>query len=342
MVDVDNRTHVVIMAGGIGSRLFPMSTPEHPKQFIDMLDCGKTLIQLTVERFLPICPIEQFWVVTLAKYVDYVLQQLPDIPREHILLEPVARNTAPCIAYACRRIAIEASDAKVVVTPSDAYVEKTAEFAAIIDTALSFISSEKYISADTEQTVSFIGKEPIDAPAEGQSIGAASGNPESIVTVGITPTRPETGYGYIKLSSSLSGSVVKALEFKEKPDSTTAGEYLAAGNYVWNAGIFVWRVDYINRLFSEFAPGIAAVMDELEPFLATDGEQEALNRLFPKCEKISIDYAIMEKSPSVYTVAADLGWDDLGSWTSVLSQLERHGKLEMLMHWRTVLAREQQ
>lgn len=307
MAAIDNRTHIVIMAGGIGSRLFPMSTPDHPKQFIDVLDCGKTLIQLTVERFLPVCPIERFWVVTSERYYDYVLQQLPDIPREHILLEPVARNTAPCIAYACRRIALEDPDAKVVVTPSDAYVEKTSEFASTITSALEFVSS----------------------------------TPESIVTVGIMPTRPETGYGYIRLSSFSGGDVVKALEFKEKPDLETAGKYLAAGNYVWNAGIFVWRVDYINRLFAEYAPGISAVMDELEPFLATDGEQEALNRLFPKCEKISIDYAIMEKSPAVYTVAADLGWDDLGSWTSVLSQLERHGKLEMLMHWRTILASEE-
>ncbi len=293
------------MAGGIGTRLYPMSTPEHPKQFIDVLDCGRSLIQLTVDRFLPLCPPERFWVVTSERYRDDIARQLPDIPASHILLEPVARNTAPCIAYACRRIAAECPDASVVVTPSDAYVEKTALFAATIRKALDFVESSE--------------------------------EPESIVTVGITPTRPETGYGYIHLSRISHGVVVPALEFREKPDAGTAECYLASGDFVWNAGIFVWRVAGINSLLRRFTPGIAEIMDALEPHFNTPSEQQALGENFPLCEKISIDYAVLEKAPYIYTVADELGWDDLGSWTSVFSHLERLGKQDKIDYWREKL-----
>lgn len=293
------------MAGGIGSRLAPMSTPEHPKQFLDVLDCGKTLIQLTVERFLSVCPIERFWVVTSLAYKSFVRQQLPQLPESHILLEPVARNTAPCIAYACRRIARECPDADVVVTPSDAYVADPSKFAASIAKALDFLKSP-----------------------------AGDG---SIVTLGITPSRPETAYGYIRLSCNAPSTVVKALEFKEKPDYETAKNYLAAGNYVWNAGVFIWNVAFVNAMLAKYASGISAIMDSLEPYLGGDGEQEALERLFPMCEKISIDYAVMEKAQSIFTIAENPGWDDLGSWASVLSHLESLGKTDKLAYWREIL-----
>jgi len=281
-------THVVIMAGGIGSRLWPLSTPESPKQFIDILGVGRSLIQLTVDRFLPVCAPDRFWVVTSEKYVDIVREQLPAIPAEQILAEPEARNTAPCIAYASWKISQKYPDANIVVTPADALVLKTAEFADTIRKAL----------AVTEKS-------------------------NSIVTVGIAPTRPETGYGYIHAAEAVKGQVVKVSEFKEKPDFPTAESYLVDGHYFWNAGIFVWNVRTIVSELRAHAPQIAGVMDLLAPSFYTEGETPALKRLFPTCDKISVDYAVMEKSRNIYVVAEDLGWSDLGSWGSVRTHIDR-------------------
>lgn len=281
------QNHIVIMAGGIGSRFWPMSTPEYPKQFIDVMGVGKSLIQLTVERFKGICPKENFWVVTSEKYVDIVKEQLPQIPAQHILAEPEARNTAPCIAYACWKIRKEFPQANIVVTPSDALVIDTAEFARCIAVAL-----EK--TADSQ----------------------------AIVTLGMMPTRPETGYGYIAAQGEADAKGICEVEaFKEKPDVETAKGYLAAGNYFWNAGIFVWNVDTITNAIRRYAPQIAGVMDELEPALFTDKEAEELKRLFPTCEKISIDYAVMEKAEDIFVLPAEFGWSDLGSWGSLRTLL---------------------
>ena len=275
------------MAGGIGSRFWPMSTPEYPKQFIDVMGVGKSLIQLTVERFKGICPKENFWVVTSEKYVDIVKEQLPQIPAQHILAEPEARNTAPCIAYACWKIRKEFPQANIVVTPSDALVIDTAEFARCIAVAL-----EK--TADSQ----------------------------AIVTLGMMPTRPETGYGYIAAQGEAdTKGICKVEAFKEKPDVETAKGYLAAGNYFWNAGIFVWNADTITNAIRRYAPQIAGVMDELEPALFTDKEAEELKRLFPTCEKISIDYAVMEKAEDIFVLPAEFGWSDLGSWGSLRTLL---------------------
>lgn len=275
------------MAGGIGSRFWPMSTPEYPKQFIDVMGVGKSLIQLTVERFKGICPKENFWVVTSEKYVDIVKEQLPQIPAQHILAEPEARNTAPCIAYACWKIRKEFPQANIVVTPSDALVIDTAEFARCIAVAL-----EK--TADSQ----------------------------AIVTLGMMPTRPETGYGYIAAQGEADAKgICKVEAFKEKPDVETAKGYLAAGNYFWNAGIFVWNADTITNAIRRYAPQIAGVMDELEPALFTDKEAEELKRLFPTCEKISIDYAVMEKAEDIFVLPAEFGWSDLGSWGSLRTLL---------------------
>ena len=275
------------MAGGIGSRFWPMSTPEYPKQFIDVMGVGKSLIQLTVERFKGICPKENFWVVTSERYVDIVKEQLPQIPAQHILAEPEARNTAPCIAYACWKIRKEFPQANIVVTPSDALVIDTAEFARCIAVAL-----EK--TADSQ----------------------------AIVTLGMMPTRPETGYGYIAAQGEADAKgICKVEAFKEKPDVETAKGYLAAGNYFWNAGIFVWNADTITNAIRRYAPQIAGVMDELEPALFTDKEAEELKRLFPTCEKISIDYAVMEKAEDIFVLPAEFGWSDLGSWGSLRTLL---------------------
>lgn len=299
----DRNTHIVIMAGGVGSRLWPISTPERPKQFIDVLGVGKSLIQMTVERFLPSASIENFWVVTSAEYSDIVREQLPDIPSEHILLEPEARNTAPCIAYACRKIAAHYPDANVVVTPADALVTETCKFTAVMEKALAFTAGSS-----------------------------------SIVTVGIVPTRPETGYGYINAPGLVHGQLIKVRQFKEKPDLPTAEKYLASGDFVWNAGIFVWNVRTINDELRAHAPQIMSVMDRLEPHFYTSGERDALSELFPTCDKISIDYAVMEKSPNIYVIAEDLGWSDLGSWHSLRAQLLEMGRTQQIERWEAVIA----
>ncbi len=284
-------THVVIMAGGIGSRFWPMSTPEHPKQFIDVMGCGKTMIQMTVDRFQGICPMSNFWVVTSASYVDIVRRQLPDIPVGNILAEPCARNTAPCIAYACWKIMSADPKANIVVTPSDALVTDVDEFRRIVGQALSFT-------------------------AEG----------ERIVTLGIRPSRPETGYGYIAAGEQLPESEIFAVDsFREKPSREVALEYISAGNYFWNAGIFVWNVDTIVRSMRKFAPQIAHKMDQMAPSFGTRHEAEVVGDIFPTCDKISIDYAVMEKADYIYTIPSDFGWSDVGTWGSLWTLLPHDG-----------------
>lgn len=276
--------HVVIMAGGIGSRFWPLSTPEYPKQFIDILGCGRTLIQLTVDRFKGICPDTNFWVVTNERYVDIVKEQIPFIPSSHILAEPVARNTAPCIAWACWRIHQEDSDANIVVTPSDAVVMNPMEFQRVISNALQFAV-----------------------------------NRNAIVTIGIKPNRPEIGYGYVQASDSVVDEIHQVEAFKEKPNLETAESYLADGNYLWNAGIFVWNVHTLTNAIRKYNPTIATDMDEI---IKTDD----VISIFPQCEKISIDYAVMEPAAAdglVYTYPADFGWSDLGNWHSLYEKLEK-------------------
>jgi mannose-1-phosphate guanylyltransferase len=276
--------HIVIMAGGIGSRFWPLSTPEFPKQFIDILGCGRTLIQLTVDRFKGLCPMENFWVVTNAAYVDIVKKQLPEMPVNHILAEPAARNTAPCIAWACWRIKAEDPEANVVVTPADAVVMNPEEFRRVIGNALAF----------TEKS-------------------------DAIVTIGIKPSRPETGYGYVEAGDSIGGEIRKVKAFKEKPQLEVAEQYLQAGNYLWNAGIFVWNVRTITEAIKTYKPNIASDMERMKT--AADVQE-----VFPQCEKISIDYAVMEPAAAdgrVYTHPADFGWSDLGNWASLHDKLQK-------------------
>ena len=282
--------HIVIMAGGVGSRFWPLSTPEYPKQFIDILGCGRTLIQLTYDRFQGIVPDENVWVVTNKKYVEIVKEQLPNIPEENILAEPCARNTAPCIAWAGWKIQKKDWQANIVVTPSDAIVMNVASFQNIIREALKYTAQ----------------------------------NP-AIVTLGIRPNRPETGYGYVHMDQQKTGNIYKVWEFKEKPNLETAEKYLANGNYLWNAGIFVWNVQTLVDGIRSNAPELGNQMTKLGAFFNTPEEQKKTEEIFPQCEKISIDYAVMEKHPRVYTIPSDFGWSDLGNWASLHDKLSKDG-----------------
>ena len=277
----------LIMAGGIGSRFWPMSTPEYPKQFVDVLGTGKSMIQMTVDRFAPLCHMENIWVVTSRDYVPIVREQLPLLPESNILPEPAMRNTAPCIAYACWKIRKQDPQANVVVTPADALVLDVEQFRNVIAQALDFTVSGK-----------------------------------RIVTVGITPTRPETGYGYIASGSSVEGTgLMKVDSFREKPSLEVAKEYLQAGNYLWNAGIFVWNIDTITDSIRFFNPDLAAKMDKMSEAFHTPQEEAVVEEIFPTCEKISIDYAVMEKADYIYTIPGDFGWSDVGTWGSLWTLL---------------------
>ena len=284
-----NNNHLVIMAGGVGSRFWPMSTKDKPKQFIDVLGVGRTLIQLTYDRFEPICPPENVWVVTNKKYVDIVKRQLPEIPVGNILCEPCRRNTAPCIAYVSWRIKNECPTTNIVVTPSDHIVLNIHEFRRVISNSLSFTSET-----------------------------------DAIVTLGMKATRPETGYGYIQAdltsSSPRNKEIFRVDSFREKPDLETAKKYLAENNYFWNAGIFLWSVRTIVNAFRIYQPALANIFESMSDVYGTDKEQDVIDERFPECENISVDYAIMEKAEEIFVCPADFGWSDLGTWGSLLVQ----------------------
>lgn len=289
---MNSNNHLVIMAGGIGSRFWPMSTRQRPKQFIDVLGCGRTLIQLTADRFSGICPPQNIWVVTSRSYASIVRQQLPEIPEDNILCEPERRNTAPCIAYVSWKIKAANPRANIVVTPSDHIVTDTVEFQRVIRSALSF-------TADSD----------------------------AILTLGMKPTRPETGYGYIEADLSTAAvsnkEVFRVDSFKEKPDIETAEEYIRHNNYFWNAGIFVWNVETIVNAFRIWQPEIAAIFEQMLPDFYTDREQTLIDEQFPRCPNISVDYAILEKADEIFVFPADFGWSDLGTWGSLYAQLDK-------------------
>ena len=294
--------HLVIMAGGIGSRFWPMSTPQHPKQFIDITGCGRTMIQQSFDRFDGIIDIDHVWVVTSANYKELVTEQLTGINPQHILLEPCMRNTAPCVAYVSWKIQKEDPEALIVVAPSDHLVLNVPAFQETIRKGLDFV---------------------------------AAGN--RILTLGMTPTRPETGYGYIEqgelahdndddndnLSNFSNHQIFKLKAFREKPNLPTAIEYLNQGGFTWNSGMFLWSASTIVRELRQHAPQIAGVMDQMVDTFFTSEEQAKVNELFPTCEKISIDYAVMEKTQLAYVLPSEFGWSDLGTWGS-LHTLTKH------------------
>lgn len=287
-----NNNHLVIMAGGVGSRFWPMSTTEKPKQFIDVLGVGRSLLQLTFDRFKGICLPENVWVVTNRSYKDLVIEQLPEIPTTNILCEPCRRNTAPCIAYVSWRIKAKDRDANIVVTPSDHIVTNCEEFKRVITQCLKF----------TNET-------------------------DAIVTLGMKPTRPETGYGYIQADLSSSSprnkEIFRVDSFREKPDLETAKKYIQNKSYFWNAGIFIWGVSTIVNAFRIYQPAISKIFEGMLPIYGTPQEQEEIDRRFPECENISVDYAIMEKAEEIFVCPADFGWSDLGTWGSLLVQTKK-------------------
>lgn len=270
------------MAGGIGSRFWPMSTPQCPKQFLDITGQGKTMIQQTFERYAGIIDIEHLWVVTSKDYKDLVLEQLQGINPQHVLLEPCMRNTAPCIAYVSWKIKKEDPEAVFVVAPSDHLVLKEDAFKNFISAGLDFVSSQ-----------------------------------DCILTMGMQPSRPDTGYGYIEQGEKCVDGVYKLKSFREKPDLKTAISYLQQGGFTWNSGMFLWSVETIVSELRKHVPEIAAIIDQIEPTMFSDQEQEKVNELFPQCEKISIDYAVMEKTDKAYVMPAEYGWSDVGTWGSL-------------------------
>jgi len=274
--------HLVIMAGGIGSRFWPMSTPQCPKQFLDIMGTGRTMIQQTFDRFGSIIDIEHVWVVTSKNFQALVSEQLKGINPQHILLEPCMRNTAPCVAYVSWKIQAEDPDATIFVAASDHLVTNTTEFQRCVAEGINFVKE---------------------------------GN--RILTLGMQPTRPETGYGYIEQGEATTDSIYKLASFREKPNLETAQQYLATGRYTWNSGMFLWSVNTIVSELRKYAPEIAQIMDQIAPTFFTQYEQAKVDELYATCPKISIDYAVMEKTQLAYVMPSEFGWSDLGTWGSM-------------------------
>ena len=272
------------MAGGVGSRFWPSSTNERPKQFLDILGVGKSLIRMTFERAMKLVPADHVFIVTNKKYKALVIEHLPELPQENILCEPSMNNTAPCIAYTALRINALDPNAVFAVLPSDHVILKEEEYVSKLSQAFDFATSH-----------------------------------EAIVTLGIQPTRPDTGYGYINYQKETIGNeqIHKVISFKEKPDLATAETYLESGDYLWNAGMFVWSVPTILKSYKINAPQILDVLMQQNALYGTSDEQAYIDAVYPDTQKISVDYAILERADNIYTIPADIGWSDLGTWNSL-------------------------
>lgn len=282
--------YCIIMAGGIGSRFWPLSKDNYPKQFLDILGTGKSFIRSTYERFSSIIPDENFLVVTNKAYKQLVLDHLPMLCPDQVLCEPARRNTAPCIAYAAYHIQSRCSEANIVVTPADHLVTNEIEFQRIIRLGFDFLSKHQH----------------------------------ALMTIGIKPSRPETGYGYIQVpKQDLLPEVVKVELFKEKPDYDTAVKFVKEGNYFWNSGIFLWTLDGIMQAFKQYLPEMVAVFEKGIYNFGTPEEQDFINDHFVDCPNISIDYGVMEKSPNTFTIPADFGWSDIGTWGSLFTHAKK-------------------
>ena len=284
--------YLIIMAGGIGSRFWPMSTSDRPKQFLDVLNVGRTLIQQTADRFSGIVPMENIFVVTSQKYKGLINEQLPELTDQQILLEPCMRNTAPCIAYAVWKIRKRCPEAQIVVAPSDHLITNEAGFKAVITEGLKFTATH-----------------------------------DALLTLGMKPHKPETGYGYINaaLNEAVSDytQLYPVARFAEKPDKVRAEGYLASGDYFWNSGIFVWSAQSVERAIRAYLPEVAALFDEGDGVYDTDAEQRFIDERFPDCTNISVDYGILEKADNIYVRTADFGWSDLGTWGSLHEQSDK-------------------
>jgi mannose-1-phosphate guanylyltransferase len=283
--------YCIIMAGGIGSRFWPMSTPQKPKQFLDVLGIGKSLLQMTFERLTKIAPETQIYIMTNEGYVDLVKEQLPMISRSQILTEPKRKNTAPCIAYAASKIHSINPNATLIVAPSDHLILKEDKFTEIIQIAIKTANQNN-----------------------------------RLVTLGIKPTRPDTGYGYIEFTEKgdiLGGQVREVKHFTEKPDREVAELFLKSGNYYWNSGIFVWTAKTILDALKKFKPDLLDLFSEENGFYNTSEEQSSIDHCFEVCEDISIDFAVMENAKNVDVVLANFDWSDLGTWGSVYTHLDK-------------------
>jgi len=286
---MNKHNYVVIMAGGIGSRFWPMSRQNYPKQFLDILNTGKTLIQWTFERFASFIPKENIYVVTSNEYRDIVHKQLPQMPEENILGEPSRKNTAPCIAYISFKLQQKDPKASLIVAPADHLILDTKGFTKVCLEALSFV-----------------------------------GKHSAFITLGIKPTYPNTGYGYIQHEThSVSDNVYKVKTFTEKPNLELAKTFLASGDFLWNAGIFVWQVKNIIQAFEKYLPEMYDVFSAEREKFNTSAEKAALEHIYPLCTNISIDFGIMEKADNVYVIPSSFGWSDLGTWNSAYENLEK-------------------
>ncbi|WP_020532817.1 mannose-1-phosphate guanylyltransferase [Flexithrix dorotheae] len=284
-----NNNYVIIMAGGIGSRFWPFSRTNHPKQFQDILGTGKTLLQQTADRFKGICPDENIYIVTNEDYYDLVKEQLPFMQDEQILLEPVMRNTAPCVAYASYKIAQKNPEANLIISPADHIILKEAAFKEVVNAALS--EAEKN---------------------------------EILVTIGIEPSRPDTGYGYIQvLEDKKLGPLNKVKTFTEKPNLELAQKFLESGDFAWNAGIFIWKASTIINSFEKHLPDVGSLFD-LGSIYYSNEENDKIKSTYSKCRNISIDFGIMEKDENVYVMRGDFGWSDLGTWKSLFEVSEKN------------------
>ena len=289
-------TYAVIMAGGVGSRFWPASTRDNPKQFLSLFS-NRSLLQETVSRIEPLIPAERVYIITNSDYTAKVQEQVPDIPADQIIGEPVAKNTAPCVAAAAELIHQNDEDATMVVLPADHYITQPQEFRRVLATA-------------------------IEKANQGQNL----------VTIGINPARAETGYGYIKFeeaadSLNSDNDVKKVEKFTEKPDRETAQKFVETGQYLWNSGMFIWKTSSIRREFARQLPEMHALADNIDP----EDAGETLHTFYHQCESISIDYGIMEKAGSVYVVPGSFGWNDVGSWKAVyeLSEKDKNGNVTL-------------
>lgn len=281
--------YCVIMAGGAGTRFWPISRSSRPKQFLDILGTGKTFIRSTFERFAEFVPAENFLVVTNGAYRDLVLEQIPEIGADQILAEPLGRNTAPCIAYAAFRLKATAPDATMIVTPSDHLILNEAAFRTVVEEAVGFASSH-----------------------------------EVLVTIGVQPTRPATGYGYIQADRPIrADGMNKVKTFTEKPNAELARVFLASGDFFWNSGIFVWQTRTILNSLAALLPDTWQLFSSIESAYGTPDEQQCIDRIYPECRAVSVDYGIMEKAGNVYVRCGDFGWSDIGTWGSLYEYMPR-------------------
>lgn len=270
------------MCGGIGSRFWPYSRTDLPKQFIDFLGTGRSLLQMSYDRLINIIPKENIFILTNEQYAAKVCEQLPEIDRKHLLLEPARRNTAPCIAWASYHISALDPDASMIVAPSDHLITREKEFEKAVLNGFDFVE-----------------------------------NNDALLTLGITPTRPETGYGYIQVGGIQEGDIYKVKTFTEKPNIELAKTFLRTGEFFWNSGIFIWKASALIADLAKCAPDVDAVFEKGKGIYGTAGEQEYIDREYPSCVNISIDYAVMERATNVYVETVTFGWNDLGTWSAL-------------------------